>query len=210
MNMRFPNVMTRCAVLVALVFALVMAAVNEGAAANNTRVFAKGSQALGTTNFYAIVPAVGDRIAVVKTVEVLTDLGNTRVTFYTNGPTVDIPYAVSSTNIQVASSGTNGFVVGDKIVVQDGNTPNDRYFLLSLHAVGTTNLTFTPAISTTLAAGSRLWRIGTNTFAYGITNGATSPRNSFVGVGEKGQPLVVTVGATSAGSINVAGEYIAE
>jgi len=197
--------------MVVVVSMLLLPVITVVQAATNTRFFAAPNNALGTTNFYCIVPAVGDRIAVVRTVEVLTDLGNARVTFYTNGASVDIPYGMVAglTNVQVAQSGTNGLVTGDKVVIQTGNTPNDAYVLASVHLIGT-NLTFLTSNTVSIAAGSRLWRIGTNTWAYGITNGATSPRNSFVAVGEKGRPLVVTVGATSAGSINVGGTFESE
>lgn len=210
MNSLLRSFKSVCAVLV-LVLASVLFIANSHAQGTDTKYWSAPSRAIGATNFYVIVPAMGDRVAIVRTLEVTTDLTAARVTTYTNGNQVEIPYAISSTgtNIQVASTGTNGLAAGEKVVIHTGNTPNDIYYLASLHSVGTTNLALSGAAGA-IAAGARLWRIGTNTFFYGMTNGATSPRNSFVAVGERGRPLVITVNAGAAGSLNAVGDFSAD
>lgn len=194
--------------MVVVVSMLVLSIVTVVKAANNTKFFAAPSNAYGATNFYVIVPAVGACIAVVRSLEVTTDLTAARVGIFTNGARVEIPYAVASSNIQVGSTGTNGLAAGDNILIHAGNTPNDRYYRVRLVTVATTNLLYTPTISATIPAGSGLYRVSTNTWLYGVTNGATSPRNSFIAVGEKGAPLLIDVNASAAGSINAIGEYI--
>lgn len=208
MNSLLRSMRAVCAVLV---LAAAFFIPDSHAQATDTKYWSAPSRALGTTNFYVIVPATGDRVAIVRTLEVTTDMTAARVTTYTNGNQVEIPYDISATqtNIQVSSSGTNGLAAGEKVVIHTGNTPNDIYYLASLHAVGTTNLTLSGAAGA-IAAGARLWRIGTNTFFYGMTNGATSPRNSYVATGERGRPLVITVNATSAGSLNALGDFSAD
>lgn len=178
--------------------------------ATDTKFFASPSNAYGATNFYTIVPAVGGKVAVVRTLEVTTDLTAARVTVYTNGNQVVFPYSVSSSNIQVEATGTNGLAAGDNVLIQVGNSASDSdyYYRVRIVTVSTTNLLYTPTISGTLAAGSKLWRLGTNTFFYGMTNGATSPRNSFIAVSQRGQPMVIDVNAGAAGSINATGEHI--
>jgi len=203
--MKLPRITARMVVVVSMLVLFVVTVVQ---AATNTKFFAAPSNAYGATNFYVIVPAVGDRIAVVRSLEVTTDLTAARVGIFTNGARVEIPYAVASSNIQVGSTGTNGFTAGDNILIHAGNTPNDRYYRVRLVTVATTNLLYTPTISATIPAGSGLYRVSTNTWLYGVTNGATSPRNSFIAVGEKGAPLLIDVNAGSAGSINAIGEYI--
>ena len=180
--------------------------------ASDTRFFQTPSNAYGATNFYTIVPAVGDRVSVVRTIEVTTDLTAARVTIFTNGAPVYFPFAVASSNIQVSTTGTNGLAAGDNVLIATGNSANntDFYYRVRLVTVGTTNLLYTPTISGTLAAGSALYRVGTNAFYYGMTNGATSPRNSFVAVGQRGQPMLIDVNAGAAGSITAAGEQIAD
>ncbi len=180
--------------------------------ASDTRFFQTPSNAYGATNFYTIVPAVGDRVAVVRTIEVTTDLAAARVTIFTNGAPVPFPYAVTSSNIQVEATGTNGLAAGDNVLIATGNSGSgsDYYYRVRLVTVSTTNLLYTPTISGTLAAGSVLYRVGTNAFYYGMTNGATSPRNSFVAVGQRGQPMLIDVNAGAAGSITAAGEQIGE
>lgn len=205
--MRLPKITARMIVVVTM---LALTAVMVVQAATNTRFFAAPSNAYGATNFYVIVPAVGDRIPVVRSLEVTTDLTAARVGIFTNGARVDFPYAVASSNIQVSASGTNGLAAGDNVIIHAGNTPSDTYYRVRLVTVSTTNLLYTPTISATLPAGSALYRVGTNTWLYGVTNGATSPRNSFIAVGERGKPLLIDVNAGAAGSINAIGEYISD
>lgn len=176
----------------------------------DTRFFAAPTRLYGATNAYCIVPAVGDRVAVVRTLEVLTDLSGARVGVFTNGPQVSIPYDVTSSNIQVSASGTNGLAAGDNILLHIGNTPNDRYERVRLVTVSTTNLLYTPTITGTITAGSYLYRVSTNTWFYGVTNGATSLRDSFVAVGQRGQPMLIDVNLSAAGSLNAVGEFRAE
>lgn len=179
----------------------------------DTAFFAAGSNAYGATNFYTIVPAVGDKVAIVRTLEVTTDLTAARVTTFTNGPAAVFPYSVSSSNIQVEASGTNGLAAGDNVLIHLGNAgPNgggDRYYRVRVVTVTTTNVLYTPTITETLPAGSRMYRVGTNTFFYGMTNGLTSPKNSFVAIGQRGQPMLIDVNAAAAGSINATGEFSA-
>lgn len=174
---------------------------------NDTKFFAAPTRAFGATNNYVIVPAVGDRVAVVRTLECVTDLTAARVGVFTNGARVDIPYEVTSSNIQVSASGTNGIAAGDNLLIHIGNTPNDYYHRVRAVTISTTNILYTPTISQTITAGSALYRVSTNTFHYGMTNGLTSPRNSFVAVGQRGQPMLIDLNTGAAGALNAVGTF---
>lgn len=183
------------------------------AKAGDTRFFVAPSQAFGATNNYCIVPAVGDRVAVVRSLECTTDLTAARVTVFSNGPLARVVYDVGSSNIQVeagATGGTNGLAAGDNILIHAGNNPTDWYARVRVVTVGTTNILYTPTLSATIPSGSYFYRVSTNHFFYGMTNGLTSPRNSFVAVSQRGQPMLIDLNTGSAGSLNAIGEYIAE
>lgn len=199
-------------VLVALLAVVALLGVCLAAWATDTKFFAAGSRLYGATNAYVIVPASGDRVALVRTLEAVSDLTASRIAVFTNGPVVVLPLAVSSSNIQVEATGTNGLAAGDNILIQTGNSASDSdlYDRVRVVTVTTTNILYTPTISRTLPAGSFLYRVGTNIFYTGITNGATSPRNSFIAVGQRGQPMLIDMNIGAAGSLNAAGEYIQE
>lgn len=192
------------------VLGVLMAPVVAQAQFNDTKFFAAPTRAFGATNNYVIVPAVGDRVAVVRTLECVTDLTAARVGVFTNGARVDVPYDVTSSNIQVSASGTNGIAAGDNLLIHIGNTPNDYYHRVRAVTISTTNILYTPTISQTITAGSALYRVGTNTFYYGMTNGLTSPRNSFVAVGQRGQPMLIDLNTGAAGALNAVGTFESE
>jgi len=179
----------------------------------DTRYFTSGSRLFGATNAYCIVPAVGGKAAIVRALEVLNDLAPGRVVVFTNGPRANIPYDVGSSNIQVAAGatgGTNGLAAGDNILIHAGNTPDDWYARVRVVTVATTNVLYTPTLSVTIPAGSSFYRVSTNLIYTGITNGATSVRNSFLAVGQRGQPMLIDTTIGAAGSLNAAGEFSGE
>lgn len=177
---------------------------------NDTRYFATPTRLFGATNAFTIIPAVGDKVAVIRGIEVVNDLAPGRVVVYTNGPRVEIPYDVTSSNIQVAASGTNGLALSDVILLHIGNTPNDRYERVRVVSATTTNILYTPTITGTITAGSSLYKVSTNIVYTGMTNGATSARNSFLGVGQRGQPTLIDTIIGAAGSLCANGEYSGE
>ncbi len=198
-----------CALL-ALVAVLALSPTAGAQGIGDTRYFASPTRLFGATNAYTIVPAVGDKVAIVRTLEVVNDLAPGRIAIWTNGPQVVIPYDVASSNIQVASSGTNGIALGSTLLIHIGNTPNDRYYRARAVSATTTNILITPSLTETIPAGSFLYVCSTNTTFTGVTNGATSLRNSFIAVGQRGQPMLIDTTIGAAGSLNAAGEYNGE
>ncbi len=203
-----------CAVLVtaAVVFCSFLFSPPK-AHATDSRVFAGSSTAWGATNAWFVIPAVGDKVPVVKYLQVASDLTAARITFFSNSAPA-IAYADSSgTNIQVTSGtgygGTNGFAAGDIIVVRHGNTPTDTYERLRVHAVSTTNITVTTSLGATIAAGEPFWRQGTNAVICGCTNSATGLLGTFIQAGiARGQPVLVDINGSSTAIINaIGGEF---
>ncbi len=181
--------------------------------ATNSRVFAVGGRTFGTTNGWAVVPAVGGKVAVVKLLSVSTDQSPGRIVVYSNGPPAVTLYdhAITVSNIQVSATGTNGLAAGDVLLAHIGNTPTDKYERLRVVSVSTTNILIAVTSSVPMTAGTRLYRLGTNQVITGVTNGATSLHNAaFITASEIGQPLLIDIiGTSSLGIINaVGGEYI--
>lgn len=194
----------------AVVFAISM--LGATARATDEFFFAPMPVAWGATNSHVIVPPIGSKVAVVRSIQVVSDLYDSRLTFFTNAAP-GIVYADSTgTNIHLLagteSGGTNGFVAGNIVIIchGGGGGVNDTYERALVHAVGTTNVSLTTALGRTATAGSLFYRCGTNQVLKGYTN--TTTLNSFIAVGQRGQPMLIDASGTAAVNINLLnGEY---
>ena len=190
----------------------------KAVAGTSDRVFGVSSVAFGATNAHVIVPQVGNKVALVRTLLANSDLFTARVTFYTNGPPVVVQGVDSGkTNFMVASGtaagGTNGFALADNIIVANGTMPNDQNVRARVAAVTTTNIQIFPltAPAFSIDAGSAvLYRVGTNTVLTGVTNLTTSLQSAYIAVGQLGQPFLIGIDGTASCIINsVGGEFYA-
>lgn len=183
--------------------------VTPGPGQQGAAYFAVGSQAWGGTNSWVVVPGVGSKSAILRTLEVSTDNAPGRVVVFTNGYEVTSANPIlSGTNIQVTSGssqgGTNGFAAMDAIIIEGWSGTDKISMLAQVHSVGTTNISTRQSI-TNLAAGARIFRVGTNQVFTAVTNGATSLRSGgIITVGQKGQPMAIHILGTSSCFINAA------
>lgn len=199
--------------LACLVLGLLFAPSGAHGQSPDPKFFAVGNNAWGATNQYAIVPPVGGKYAVVRTLAVQNDLAPGRIAIYTNGMPAMLDYDAGAglTNYQVRAGtgvyGTNGFAPSDQVLIHNqGATP--PVWRARVAAVGTTNITVFPATAppwSSVPAGTMIYRTGTNQVLVGITNGATSIYNGFVTVGQLQQPLLIDMITSAAGGVNCVG-----
>lgn len=212
----FRSVKLAVPVVVGSLSLLVGPLVTESPAQTLPDYFAPACQAWGTTNAWVIIPPCPSRTPILRSVQVTSDLYDSRLTIFSNSLPAIALYDSTGTNIAVQSStvagegGTNGFATGDIVIICHGSgaSVNDSYERARVHAVTTTNIAITTTLARTLTAGSLVYRVGTNAFLKGYTNSSTTTLNSFIASGQRGQPLLIDASGTSAVSINLmGGEY---
>lgn len=171
-----------------------------------------GTQA-GATNNYVVIPRNGNGAPVVTLLNIISDQAG-RVAVFSNGPPVQITGGTSNT-VNVSTNGlpglgTNGFTVGDVVIVQRSSGIAERMIYTTNTGGGVMGLGFGGTLWTnSFESGDVIYRVNTN---FSMLTLLTGNVTNLAGVGtifagRYGEPLLIEIITTAAGRIHGVGGF---